>query len=240
MSAPTLSRVLLSLRGDRSPRGSTRDYLLHQLVADLFPDRPDRGYLFRETRPRPCGAELLVLSEVPPRLPEEVPVHPWGCAVDVRSKPFAPRLKVGMVLDFEARVNATRVVTLPDGTKKRVEIWNAVVAADREDPRTPHDIYREWLARKLEGVAEVDEARVTERGEVRAGRGTERGRHPMDRRILFVAANVIGTLRVLDPERLVDEVAAGVGRAKAFGCGLLCLSRPGSVLRRRDAGGMKR
>ncbi len=240
MSAPTLSRVLLSLQGARAPRGSTREYLLHQLVADLFPDRPDRGYLFRETRPRPCGAELLVLSEAPPRSPEEVPVHPWGCAVDVRSKPFAPRLAAGMALDFEARVNATRDVTSPDGTKKRVEIWNAVFAADRRDSRTPHDIYQEWLARKLEGVAEVDEARITERGEVRVGRGAGGGRHPMDRRILFVAANVVGTLRVVDPERFAQQVAGGIGRAKAFGCGLVCLSRPGTVLRRQDSGGLER
>jgi CRISPR system Cascade subunit CasE len=236
VSALTLSRVLLSLRGDRGPRGSTREYLLHQLVADLFPDRPDRGYLFRETRPRPCGAELLVLSEAPPRPPEEVPVQPWGCAVDVRSKPFTPRLSAGMVLDFEARVNATREVTALDGTKKRVEIWNAVFAGDHNDPRTPHDVYREWLARKLEGAAEVDQARITERGEVRVGRGTGGGRHPMDRRILFVAANVIGALRVVNPDLLIQQIAGGIGRAKAFGCGLLCLSRPGTVLRRRDAG----
>lgn len=236
MSAPTLSRVVLSVRGDRAPRGSTREYLIHQLVADLFPDRADRGYLFRETRPRPGGAELLVLSASPPRSPDDVPVHPWGCAVDVRRKPFVPKLSAGTMLDFEVRVNAAGVVTQPDGKKKRVEIWNAVHGADRDTPCSPHDVYRGWLARKLEGVALVDEARVTERGEVRVRRGTG-GDHPKNRRILFVSANVVGTLRVEDPERLVEVVASGIGRAKAFGCGLLCLSRPGTVLRRRGVDG---
>jgi CRISPR system Cascade subunit CasE len=244
VSAPTLSRAVLSLRGDRAPRGSTREYLLHQLVADLFPDRPDRGYLFRQTRERPGGAEVLVLSAEPPRPLDEVPVREWGCAVDVQSKPFAPVLRPGMALDFEVRVNATRCLARPDGRGRREEIWNVVHAAQRadpsgaRDPRSPDDVYRAWMERALAGAAEVTEARVTERGEVRARRGDPRGLHEKDRRVLFVAANVVGSLRVADPERLVALAAAGIGRARAFGCGLLCLSRPGSVLPRRAAAGV--
>lgn len=236
MSAPTLTHAVLSLHAGRAPRGSTREYLLHQFVADLFPDRPDRGYLFRETRPRPCGAEVLVLSTGAPREMDEIPVHPWGCAVDVRSKPFAPRLEPGMVLDYEVRVNATRCVPVPGRKRgRREEIWNAVWRPERETPRTPDDVYRQWMARKLESAAEVLDARVTERGETRARRGDPSGHHPKDRQVLFVAANVVGSLRVTDPERLAAVMVAGIGRARAFGCGLLCLSRPGTVLSRGGA-----
>lgn len=242
MSAPTLSHAVLSLRGDRAPRGSTREYLLHQLVADLFPEGPERGYLFRQTRERPAGAEVLVLSAQPPRPLDEVPVREWGCAVDVRSKPFAPVLRAGMALDFEVRVNATRCLVRPDGGRRREEIWNVVHAAQRLpgapcDPRSPHEVYRAWMERALASAAEVTEARVTERGETRARRGNPRGGHEKDRRVLFVAANVVGSLRVTDPERLVALTVSGIGRARAFGCGLLCLSRSGTVLPRRTAAG---
>jgi CRISPR system Cascade subunit CasE len=231
MSAPTLSRAVLSLDGRRAPRGSTRDYLLHQLVADLFPDRTDRGYLFRETRPRPCGAELLVLSDVPPRDLGEVPVHPWGCAVDVASKPFMPRLASGMRLDFEVRVNATRVVSGPDldrrgkPKRRRHDVWDVVWGAEKTTTRSPADVYRAWMAQQLDGAAVVEETRVLDRGEVRALRA---GRGP----ITFIATNVAGSLVVADPDALLARVHAGLGRAKAFGCGLLCLSLPGTVLRR--------
>lgn len=237
MSAPTLSQAVLALHGNRAPRGSTRDYLLHQLVADLFPDGPERGYLFRQTRERPGGAEVLVLSAAPPRALDDVPVREWGCAVDVRSKPFAPALHAGMALDYEVRVNATRCLVRPDSDRgRREEIWNAVWRADPRTPQSPHDVYRAWMERALAGAAEVTEARVTERGETRARRGDPRGLHEKDRRVLFVAANVVGSLRVTDPERLLALTLGGIGRARAFGCGLLCLSRPGTVLPRRATG----
>lgn len=233
MSTPTLSRVIFSLRGERAPRGSTEEYLRHQLVADLFDDREDRGYLYRTVRERTGGAEVLVLSAAPPRAMEAIPVHSWGCAVEVQSKPFAPELVPGQFLDFEVRLNATRAVKQPNGSR-REDVWNAVFKADANDPRSPHDVYGEYLRRKLQGAAEVLDARVTERGEVRARRGDPRDPgHASNRRILFVAANVTGTLRVSDPALLLARVAEGVGRAKAFGCGLLCLSRPGTVLPRR-------
>lgn len=220
----TFSRVELALRPHR---GSSPEYLTHQLVADLLGDRPDRGYLYRvthESRDR-SHVQLLLLSDGAP-----VPAphnRAWGQVLRVDTKPFAPRLKPGDLLDFEVRLNATAVVTLPNGRKRRTDIWDAVFTANRNDPRSPHDVYGAYLARKLDGVAEVLDARVTARGQVRARRAGEP--HP----ITFVATNVAGILRVTDPDAFINRLAAGVGRAKAFGCGLLCLSRPGTVLPRR-------
>ncbi|CAN5750249.1 type I-E CRISPR-associated protein Cas6/Cse3/CasE [soil metagenome] len=243
MSAPTLSRALLRLR---PARGWTAEYITHQLVADLFGDRDDRCYLYRTTRERPGGVEVLVLSGAEPLPPHQLPVRDWGAALNVQSKPFAPALSAGQLLDFEIRVNATRVVTGPDRKpngelkKRRHDVWELVWQADKENfEHTPHRTYSEWLAGQLEGAAELVSpggvrgevdgeplARVTERGEVRARRGDRR------EAIRFVAANLIGTLRVLDPDRFLELVTRGIGREKAFGCGLLCLSRPGTVLPR--------
>lgn len=221
-----LSRVILDIRPQR---GSSHEYITHQLVADLFGDRDDRGYLYRvssESRDRSV-VQVLLLSQDPPD--DQVPERSWGRARKVEHKPFAPVIKPGDLLDYEIRINATAVVTDPAGRKRRTDVWDSVFAANRNDPRTPHEVYTVYLQRKLEGIADVFDGRITARGQVRARRvGT---RQP----ITFIAANLIGTLRVIDPVALVATVGDGIGRSKAFGCGLLCLSRPGTVLPRRDA-----
>lgn len=228
-TAPTLSRAVLELERGPATRGFSPEYVVHQLVADLFDDRPDRGYLYRVVAEAPGEAVVLVLSDRPPR--DAVPRRAWGGTRHVDSKPFTPALEPGTPLDFEIRLNATRVVTSPDGRKDRTDVWDAVFGVDRHDPRSPHVVYGEYLRRKLDGVAEICEARVVERGQVRPRRGDR------SRPIAFVAANLVGTLRVIDPAAFRETVMAGIGRSKAFGCGLLCLSRPGTVLARRYPGG---
>lgn len=228
MSNLTLSRATLQIRrgGGEAERRSTGPYLIHQAVADLFGDRATRGYLYRVTAEWPGGVDALILSHVPPLSLAQLTSPEHRRATRVESKSFAPELVPDQPLDYEIRLNATRVVTRPDGKKQRTDVWEAVWQPDRNTPRSPHEVYGEYLARKLDGAAEVLDARVTERGEVQARRG---GRGDVAR---FVATNLIGTLRVTDPEQFLNIIAAGVGRAKAFGCGLLCLSRPGTVLPR--------
>lgn len=219
MSDPLfISRARLSYR---RYRGYSAPYIVHQLVADLFADG-DRQHLYRVTARAPGRAHVLVLSAVPPN--DGVSGHPWGSATQLETKAFDPELQRGMVLDYEIRVNATRIVTYADGKKKRKDVWDAVFEADRDDRRSPHDVYRAYLDRKLQGAARICGTRVTERGGVRAARADRR--HP----IQFIAANAIGSLVIEDPERFLDLVREGIGRAKAFGCGLLCLSKPGTVL----------
>lgn len=221
----TISRVNLEILPQR---GSSHEYIAHQLVADLFGDRDDRGYLYRVTRQSRDGRETQVLTlsrDVPT---ERVPERSWGRIRSVEHKPFAPIIHVGDLLDYEVRINATTVVTEESGRKRRTDVWDSVFSANRDDPRTPHDVYGAYLGRKLEGAAELLDCRVTERGQVRVRRAGSR------QPITFIATNLIGTLRVLDPEALVVTVGEGVGRAKAFGCGLICLSRPGTILPRRS------
>jgi CRISPR system Cascade subunit CasE len=229
MNTLTLSRGTLQVRrgGSQEERRSTAPYFIHQAVADLFGDHTTRGYLYRVTAEWPGGVDVLILSQVPPLPLSQLASPKHRRVMRVESRPFAPELSSGQPLDYEIRLNATRVVTHPDGKKQRTDVWEAVWQPDKNTPRSPHEVYGEYLARKLDGAAEVLDARVTERGEVQARRG---GRGDVAR---FVATNLIGTLRVADPERFLEVLANGIGRAKAFGCGLLCLSRPGTMLARR-------
>ena len=223
MADLTMARATLRLE---IARGFNDAYITHQLVADLFGDRDDRGYLYRVVSRAPREARVLILS------PEEAqpgPPREWGHTIDLETRPFDPVLVPGQLLDYEIRINATRVVTLDSGQKKRMDIWDHIFDRDSGTSTTPHEVYKAYLARKLDGAAKVEGCRVVERGMTKVAR---RGRGP----IPFVATNLIGTLQVTDPSCLLDEIGKGLGRAKAFGCGLLCLSRPGSVLPRRYAG----
>ena len=209
---------------ERAPgrAGYSFDYRIHQAVADWFGDRDDRGYLYRVVESAPPLARVLVLSSEEPAARERA----WVRTLDLRSRPYDISLSSGQTVDFEIRLNATRVVTAGDGAKSRRDVWDAVFEADRADPRSPDDIYYAYLSRKLEGAAQVLAARVTERGLMQPRRAG-------DRPMTMVVTNVIGTLGVQDPAALIGRLAAGIGRGKAFGCGLLCLSRPGTVLARR-------
>ncbi len=226
----TFSRATLQIRrgGGEHERRSTAPYLIHQAVADLFGDREDRGYLFRIVGEWSGGANVLLLSDRPPIPLDELASPPHRCAVHIESKPFAPQLDPGSWVDFEIRLNATAVVTdAVTGKKQRTDVWEAIWRRNKQTSSTPHEVYGDYIRRKLGGVAEVLEARITERGEVRAQSGH---RHNTPR---FVTANAIGTLLITEPDGFLEVLSTGIGRAKAFGCGLLCLSRPGSILTRR-------
>lgn len=242
LDSAVLSRVHLRLQrgGTDAERRSTAPYLVHQSVADLFGDREDRPYLYRVTAEWPGGREILVLSTVPPMTPAEMVSPPHRKVVRVESRPYCPHLVVGQRLDFEIRINATTLVSNHLGergasrtnTKQRKDVWEAVWQGDRRTPLTPAEVYRGYLARKLEGLADIIELHVLERGEIQARRGD------VAQPIRFVAANLVGRLTVVDPVRFLHLVVAGMGRSKAFGCGLLLVSIPGTVLphRLRDDG----
>ena len=229
-----LTRASFAL--DRPPaneRGVTRDYLLHQAVADLFGDREGRGYVWRDlSRSDVAAANVLILSDAPPTESAATRTSPHRRVISVRSKPFQPRVSRGERVDFEIRVNATRVATTRSGDdlmmlteeprKVRRDIWDCVFASHPADDVRMQDVYAEWLRRQLHGVVELGEVAVTERRLVRARRSLSSAPIP------FVATNLVGDLVVLDPGALVARMAVGIGRARAFGCGLLCLAPLGT------------
>lgn len=241
MSAPVLSRATLSFRGRPGDllRGSSEEYLVHQAVADLFGDRPDgdRGYLYRVVERRRNERDVLVLSREAPLPLEEVAFRPWLGITGLEHRPFDPALRTGQPLDFQVRVNATRVVTDPERTdargrpkKQRFDVWDRVWGAEPETRRTPADVYGEWLTRQLAGAAEVRSVGVVGRGPLDISRGMDRD-DEKTRRIRMVFAELTGRLVVEDAERLLETVVSGVGRGKAFGCGLMLLWPTGSLPR---------
>lgn len=76
-----------------------------------------------------------------------------------------------------------------------------------------------WLARKLEGLAKIESVEVEKRQ-------TMNFRKVREKRVGKIQpVSFHGVLSVADPEGLLSLIHAGIGPAKAFGCGLLSLAR---------------
>lgn len=228
MNGLLLSRVQVSLHptGSARTRGATRGYLLHQLVADLFGQYEKRPFLYRSDGSDGPRTTAIVLSSKAPIDASDHRGSPAGSILKVESKPFELSVPVGTLLDFEIRINATKDVRQDNGSTRRTDIWEA----ERErtsEPGAMADVYAAYLGRKLTGSAKVLVARVIARQFPKVRAGLKR------RPITFVATDLIGSLEVQDARKLSDTMSNGIGRSKAFGCGLLCLSRPGAILPRR-------
>lgn len=206
--------------------GATRTYLEHQIACDLFGQYDERPFLFRSDLAEGDSGTILLLSTVPPEVPGP-DAATYGFTRELRTTEFPSSFQPGTELDFEIRLNATKDVPRgPGKSSKRVDIWEH---SRRRDPTASRDaVYGRYLEDRLAPAASVLSAHVTERSFLkisRKGQGKDA--------IRFVATNVIGTLTVNDADGFVKLLSAGIGRSRGFGCGLFCLSRPGTVLPRR-------
>lgn len=218
-----LSRVLVQLPVDQ-PGGTSPDYLRHQAVMSLFMNDPEARPLFRVIRDAAGLDELLVLGAQSPEQTSSIETGAWVKRLE--SKPYAPVLRAGQALDFNITVNATGIVTQPDGRKLRQDVWDIVFAGKPAAEVDRDDIYRQWLARQLAGSADVLDAGVGRRSLVRIRR------KPRAAPVTFVRTELTGSLRIRDAALLVQSIVGGIGRARAFGCGLLCLMPLRSLTRR--------
>jgi len=190
----------------------------HRLLWALFSDGPDRprDFLWREEAP----GRFLALSQRPPNALHEL--------FEIESQPFEPVLSAGDRLGFALRANP--VVNVRQEGAKRGHRADVVMAAlhplpkgDQRRAARPEMVVeagRSWLARQ--GAAHgftPDEDVAVERYDTR--------RIPRDKGdpIEFGVLDFQGVLTVTDPARLLAALAQGLGRARAFGCGLLLIRR---------------
>ena len=188
----------------------------HSLLWSVFADDQDRkrDFLWREER----DGSFLVLSARQPRESEIFLPH--------QVKPFAPVLAAGDQLEFLLRVNATR--TRRDGGRVDVvmdEIHRQNVRPGSRAERRmelAREAGAEWLSRQgsTAGFEPLDVQLQDYSVETLPARDGDRGRPH------FGILDLAGRLEVTDPDRLVERIARGFGRAKAFGCGLMLIRRP--------------
>lgn len=193
----------------------------HRLVWSVFADGPERERDFlwrREERP----GRFLALSRRKPR--ED------GALFDVATKPFEPVLAPGDRLAFALKFNPTVERKGVGRTDVVMDLLKPTPSGERAAVRLAYaqEATEAWLRARTErdGFALhaliVDGYRVERFGRTKRRRGsTEAG--------IIGVVDARGVLEVRDPTAFLARLAAGFGRAKAFGCGLMLIRRaPGT------------
>ncbi|UFN49153.1 type I-E CRISPR-associated protein Cas6/Cse3/CasE [Roseomonas sp. OT10] len=190
----------------------------HHLIWSVFSDGPERrrDFLWREEAP----GRFLALSA---RRPEDA-----TGLFTVESRPFEPALAPGDRLGFALRANP--VVSRTAGPGRRGQRHDVVMDALRHVPPGPEraearpatilSAGRAWLAGQGErhgfrpdGTVAVDG--YERRPVPREGGGTA----------VLGVLEFEGVLTVEDPARFLAALAAGFGKARAFGLGLMLIRR---------------
>lgn len=205
-------------------------YTNHQLLWRLFEDHAERQFLFRqEIETEQVGAEQdprgLPLFYV---LSQSMPTNVPGLLL-AETKPFAPELQGGEQLAFRLRANPT--IDRKESGKKNATrhdvLMDAKTQCRRENITDPEEIHArmndaalQWLHRKsqmagftLEGTPQVTGYR-------------QQSIHRKGRDIRFSSIDYEGLLSVASPESFTSSLSQGLGRSKAFGCGLMMIRRP--------------
>lgn len=204
-----LSKIVLTWTACRNP------YEWHQKIWQLFPNHPEskRNFLF-SCIDRQSGrniSALLFSTEEPERIKSEE-ITLLGESKSLADLSF----KQGQMLRFRLTANPTKVVTEQTEEKRKIRV-----------PLIKREQQEDWLKRKLDGLVVIES--VISQNEVplyfnQKGRGGK-----------IVPVTFEGVLKVVDPEKFKEQIykkynekgeyIAGIGPAKAFGCGLMLVRK---------------
>jgi CRISPR system Cascade subunit CasE len=209
-------------------------YAMHQLIWKLFPVDPQkkRDFLYRQEFEK----EQLASSSARRGMPlfyilsEREPV-PTGDLLSVETKKYAPKLKAGMRLGFDVRVNPViaRGVEGKKNSSKHDIMMDAKKKAKEQGLKNALAVEQfmntaavEWLAEKSKkaGFSLSDEAAV----EV-SGYQQERLRKRGGKEIRFSSVDISGSLTVTEPELFRKILFTGIGHSRSFGCGMMMIRR---------------
>lgn len=188
--------------------GGFRDsYAWHKRVWEAFPGEPEASRDFL-TRLDDTGSDfrLLILSRNPPVRPDWCPSDAW------KPRTIADEFFAHTAYHFSLLANPTRkrVVRDADGQRKK---------NGRREPIVTREDLIDWLARKgTQHGFEFDAASL---------KTVPRPRQPFLKKGAagtHTATEFSGLLRVTDPALFHQAAITGIGSAKAFGFGMLCLS----------------
>jgi CRISPR system Cascade subunit CasE len=209
--------------------GAVRDRN-HGLIWSLFsrPDEANRDFLFREIEP---GAFIIVAKR-----PPDDPHRLW--LIDP-PKVYEPQLQSGDRLGFVLRANPAMAVRKPGKLRgMRVDaIMHAKFKLAPEDRREfrADEVKRvalDWLFKRADNLgADFDADRCDATGysqvcipRIKADRKQPSGGQS-DKTIEYSEIDFSGRLTVTDPAKLKAALFNGIGKARAYGCGLMMVRR---------------
>ncbi len=204
-----LSRLLLNPQHRQVQRELADRYQLHRTLMRAFSETlpPEERVLHRlEIDPYSGHATLLVQSQTPPDWSHliEKP-HYLLASPAVKSLNLAP--DEGQKLFFRLRANPTIKTRSDRHPQKKTRV-----------PLVHEEKQKAWLVRKGEQHGfRIIQQRVSN---PETYRGSKNGGSPMK----FFTVQFDGMLQVTNAEAFALAIAAGIGPAKSFGCGLLSIA----------------
>lgn len=209
-------------------------YEQHQWLWKFFPSDTNakRDFLFRRRDGENNAPGFYVLSSR-----EAVS---FSSAWQVQSKLFNPSLVQGQRFAFDLRANPV-VTHSVDGKSRRDDVvmhkkkqllserglnrWSDWDNADTEKPLL-YEIVQDSCAHWLERRSEACGFRLVESRDQQQLRVDGYLQQKADKKgIRFSTVDFSGVLEVVDPSRFRKALFEGIGKAKAFGCGLMLIRR---------------
>ncbi len=198
-----LSKVLITGSLSRNP------YEIHQTLWSLFSEdrEAERDFLFRVEQSDRNRADILMQSV-------RKPVSTRRETVVIASRCYDLHLNAGQLLRFLLVANPIKTIEDETGRKNsRGEIKKCRVPLIKEDEQ------RAWLHRKFASCASIQALSIDPKLPLYF-RKTREDRAGKIKPVVFQ-----GFLAVEMPEVFHELIRAGIGPAKAFGCGLLSVAR---------------
>jgi CRISPR system Cascade subunit CasE len=193
--------------------GLRDSYAWHQWAWDAFPGRSleERQFLTR-LDDLGDGFRFLIQSTAPPQRPATCPVAAW------ESKAIPETFFKYPAYRFSLLANPTRKLAAPRDPQGKRSHAKRVPISTREDLLA-------WITRKggqhgfLADASSLQTIPRPRQVFVKKSK-TDSQRHAG----LHTATEFVGILKITDPTLFIQATHTGIGSAKAFGFGMLCLS----------------
>ncbi|MCO1575838.1 type I-E CRISPR-associated protein Cas6/Cse3/CasE [Crossiella sp. SN42] len=204
-----LTRITPNLRHQRSRADLHNAVGMHRTVMSLFPDQPSdqprrhAGVLFRLDNDA-AGPQILVQSQIEPA-PENL-VEDYGTHECREITPLIEQLRPGVVVHY-------RIVAC---SSKRLARDQPPYRKGQRIARTEAEALAWWELRAPEHGLTLNQTQTTMITAERSARSQDTIRHPRTR--------FQGIATITDAEIARQAVLRGIGRGKAYGCGLLSLA----------------
>jgi len=228
-----LSRVQVATEG--LDRGALLNLLAgdaysnHQLLWKMFQSAQDRPFLFRQETER----EQLSLTDTTRSLPlfyvlsSQIP-EPVPGLLKADCKSFQPALEPGQRLIFRLRANPTVARKRANGERSGrhdvlMDAKTQCKALGGDSPGTIEEKMHRAASTWLEERAAKGGFKLDFTPQVTGYRQHYLKRKGSD--IRFSSVDFEGALTVSDPARFIETLFTGLGRSKAFGCGLMMVRR---------------
>ncbi|MFD9904074.1 type I-E CRISPR-associated protein Cas6/Cse3/CasE [Streptomyces sp. NPDC059063] len=190
--------------------------VLHRRLMTLFPTQagPDPrarfGVLFR-TEDTPTGVHILLQSTTEPDL-SQLPTG-YGNGTTRPLDALLNALRPGLTVHYRCVASAVRK---PGATTRRLYNLPAVVSLHGVDAD-------EWWLRQADTAGLKPLTHLSH--PLDTARGTRSPRNSLQpQRICHARTRFDGTATITDPEPLRKKITEGIGRGKAYGCGLLSIA----------------